>query len=104
LRLVAEPDRQHSQQRPTEGKAKQNRAGEGILFCRDERGCDKNQRGNEPSRQRSGDDQPDTSSTHGLQASGFLEGATVLIRPSHGGLNSMQVDADASLWPASVPA
>ena len=60
--------------------------------------------GNQSSRHRSSDDQPDASPTHGLQASGFLEGATVLIRPSHGGLNSMKVDTVASLWPASVPA
>ena len=103
LGLIGKPDGQHSQQRPTESKAEQNRTREGILLCRDERGGDKNQGNNQSSRQRSGDDQPDASSTRGLRASGFLEVATVLIRPGYGGLNSIKVDADASLWPASVP-
>jgi hypothetical protein len=46
LGLVGEPNGQHSQQRPTEGKAEQDRAGKDILFCREERGGDENQGSN----------------------------------------------------------
>jgi hypothetical protein len=101
LGLVAEPHGQHSQQRPTEGKAEQNHAGEDILFCRDERRGDENQGTDQSSSQRSGDDQPNATPLRGLQAFRFLKVTTVWSRPRHGGLNSMKVVADASLWLAT---
>jgi hypothetical protein len=85
LGLVAEPDGQHGQQRPSERKAQQHPAGEDVLFCRNERDGDQNRGSNQPSGHRGSDDQPDPTLGHRLDASGFLEIAVVDCR-IHDGL------------------
>ena len=51
LRLIAEPDRQHSQQCPTESKCQQDHAGQDIFFSLDEGSGDQNEGHNKTSRQ-----------------------------------------------------
>ena len=90
LRLVAEPYRQHCQQRPAESKGQQDHAGQYVLFGLDERSGDKGQ-GNDKSERPTMQRQSTRCVLRAWpEASGLLLVAVLVCR-GHDGLNSMKM-------------
>jgi hypothetical protein len=94
LRLIGEPDRQHRQQRPAQRESTQDRASDGTLLRRDERGAGEKDSSHQSGGQRAGDDPTNVSPRPRIR-----EGPTVLAMVfgggfgSHDGLHSMHSPA-----------